>query len=286
MNLFVHICRFYACFPIFFERVVFGKYFAPSSSGTPFEGKKGFLKMKDAVNPGRLLSVTKVAGLVADLSQKSGAAFEPASFQPIAMAESHTNCLFKYAVARVRNELVAEDLVQDTFVAALKGRAPFAGRSSELTWLTGILRHKIYDHLRRQFREQSFHVVPPDLNRHPGDDEWYAVTLDHVPSDIKSPLRRMELLELREDLQAAIRKLNPRIAKVFQLYEIENRSHNEICEHLEISSANLWVMLHRARKQLRSHLVHWVEKGQLSMPACRRADVKWPFRKPGRKTTY
>src|SRR5262245_43042551 len=74
--------------------------------------------------------------------------------------EAHADYLFHFAVGQVRDAGVAEDLVQDTFLAALKARNGYAGKSSERTWLTGILRHKIYDHLRRTCRERAVRVEP------------------------------------------------------------------------------------------------------------------------------
>src|SRR5215472_6844802 len=68
---------------------------------------------------------------------------------------AHGDYLFNLAVGQVRDHLVAEDLVQETFLAALKARNRFSGRSSDRTWLVGILRHKIYDHLRRVCRERA-----------------------------------------------------------------------------------------------------------------------------------
>src|SRR5262249_47511716 len=67
---------------------------------------------------------------------------------------AHGDYLFNLAVGQVRDPIVAEDLVQETFLAAIKARDRFSGRSSDRTWLVGILRHKIYDHLRRVCRER------------------------------------------------------------------------------------------------------------------------------------
>ena len=66
--------------------------------------------------------------------------------------------LFRYALSRVRNSAAAEDLVQETFLAALKGRQSFKGGSSELTWMTGILRNKIFEHYRKQSKETPLDV--------------------------------------------------------------------------------------------------------------------------------
>ncbi len=171
--------------------------------------------------------------------------------------DQHGDYLFNFAVGQVRDSGVAEDLVQDTFLAALKGRDRFAGRCSERTWLTGILRHKIYDHLRKVCRERSVRVeLQSTQDEEQGWDESVLWMHDMV-DECHTASRRMELAEFRENLQAALGMLPPRIAQVFQMYEVEERPNREVCRTLNISESNLWVMLHRARKQLREHLNGW-----------------------------
>ena len=173
---------------------------------------------------------------------------------------AHGDYLFNLAVGQVRDPFVAEDLVQETFLAALRARDRFAGRSSDRTWLVGILRHKIFDHLRRVCRERPVHV---DNAIRSGQEAWDDSVLwaHEAAGECLEPSRRMELAELREALEMALGKLPPRIAQVFQLYEIEERPNRDVCDQLKISESNLWVMLHRARKQLRDELAGWW-KGQ------------------------
>src|SRR5213078_2849400 len=76
--------------------------------------------------------------------------------------EKHGDYLFNFAIGQLRDEHVAEDLVQDTFLAALKARGTFQGQSSDRTWLVGILRHKICDHLRRVTRNRALYVQPTE----------------------------------------------------------------------------------------------------------------------------
>ena len=83
---------------------------------------------------------------------------------PETWLEAHGDYLYRYTLVRVRDESLAEDLVQKTLLAAITGRGSFNGRSSERTWLTGILKHKLIDQLRRQYRE-----VP--LEHEPGADD-------------------------------------------------------------------------------------------------------------------
>lgn len=168
--------------------------------------------------------------------------------------EAHGDYLFNFALGQIRDPGTAEDLVQETFLAALKARNAFAGKSSERTWLISILRHKIYDHLRRTCRERAVRVEPMPARR--DNDNWdEAVTWLHdVAGECQLPSRRMELAELRANLELALGKLPPRLAQVFQLYEVEELPNREVCARLNISENNLWTMLHRARTQLRDYL--------------------------------
>ena len=81
--------------------------------------------------------------------------------------------------------------------------------------------------------------------------------LHDVAAESQSPSRRIELAEFRANLELAIGELPPRVAQVFRLYAVEERPNAEVCQRLNISESNLWVMLHRARKQLRSQLSTW-----------------------------
>ncbi len=170
--------------------------------------------------------------------------------------DTHADYLFNFAIGQVRDTSIAEDLVQETFLAAVKARETFSGQSSERTWLVGILRHKIYDHLRKTCRERVVRHDPPPAND-PESFEESMLWLHNVTAESQSPSRRIELAEFRQNLEFALGKLPPRIAQVFQLYEIEERPNHEVCAQMNISESNLWVMLHRARKQLREQLRGW-----------------------------
>lgn len=171
--------------------------------------------------------------------------------------ESHGDYLFNFAIGQLRDTNLAEDLVQETFLAALKSQNSFSGRSSERTWLVSILRHKIYDHLRKTCRERAVRVDPLPADADEAASADSLAWIHQIAAESVSPSRRIELAEFRQHLEAAMGKLPPRIAQVFQLYTIEERPNREVCERLNISESNLWVMLHRARKQLRTELNGW-----------------------------
>jgi RNA polymerase sigma-70 factor (ECF subfamily) len=169
--------------------------------------------------------------------------------------DSHGDALFRFALIRVRKTEVAEDLVQETFLAALKDRSPYASGSAQLTWLTGILRHKIADHFRKKAREASF----ADLGFCEGEfgEKFQNGFWNHDlgPKDWgQDPAAAVESGEFLQTLDNCLHKLPERVAAVFNLSEMDETPSREVCTILCISESNLWTMLHRARMALRECL--------------------------------
>jgi len=75
---------------------------------------------------------------------------------PERWVDEYGDYLFKFALVRLRDQTKAEDMVQETFLAALRGGQGFAGRSAEKSWLVGILKNKICDYYRKSSRETFF----------------------------------------------------------------------------------------------------------------------------------
>lgn len=168
--------------------------------------------------------------------------------------EDYGDMLFRFALLRVSDRNVAEDLVQTTLMGAFKNRESFKGTSKESTWLVGILKHKIIDHFRT--KNQS---VPFD----PGDPIQAASVrkqsidggLPQDPNDIQgSPTRTLEASEMMGHLGGCLEKLPPHLKSTFVLRELENMEADIICKELDITPTNLWVSLHRARIKLRGCL--------------------------------
>jgi len=156
----------------------------------------------------------------------------------------------------------AEDLVQETFLAALRDRGAFSGKSAEATWLVGILKHKIADHFRRQSREVSLgEDDPPDPAGESVFDasgHWTAGPADWGanPEDL---FRQKEFLD---QLAECLSDLSPNLTNAFTLREIEGLGTGEICKVLNVTETNLWVILHRARMLLRRCLeARWFATG-------------------------
>ncbi|MGH8127241.1 MAG: sigma-70 family RNA polymerase sigma factor, partial [Gammaproteobacteria bacterium] len=162
----------------------------------------------------------------------------------------HGDRLYRFALMRVRNVSVAEELVQETFLAGLQSQQSFKGQSSEATWLTGILKHKIMDHFRRSVRE----TVTEDIEAEA--DAWFTAKGRWAtpPSLSRSPMSDIEQEELRNELVGCMGELPQRLSTAFVLTQIDGFDTGETCKVLHITPTNLWVMLHRARMRLRNCL--------------------------------
>ena len=182
---------------------------------------------------------------------------------PERWVEEYGDWLYRYALLRVRRPEIAEDLVQDTFLAAVRTAQSFRGQAAEGSWLCGILKNKICDYFRKLGRETPF-----------TDLEFLADELSHkfVPQGFwnhdKGPLEWkpesevvMHRTEFWETMRDCLSRLPKRIADVFMLREIDELKTEEICHDLNITPNNLSVMLHRARMALRECLeINWYKK--------------------------
>jgi RNA polymerase sigma-70 factor (TIGR02943 family) len=181
---------------------------------------------------------------------------------PKRWVQDHGDVLYRFAMLRLHDDAAAEEVVQETFLAGMKSKANFSGRSSERTWLVGILKHKIVDYFRKRGRERPSH----------GADA--AETLQEVDADffdasghwrmgpagwITDPQQSRERAEIRESMVSCMEDLPTRQAQAFTLRELEGHEAEAICELLGVTRNNLHVMLHRARLGLRGCLeADWV----------------------------
>ncbi len=167
--------------------------------------------------------------------------------------EQYLPYLYRFALGRLRDPDLAQDAVQETLVAALKGGSRFEGRSAVRSWLTAILKHKVVDIQRARARETPLEA---DVAADEVEDEAFRVDghWQHPPAEWGNPDRALEQQRFWEVFQRCMEGLPERAARAFVLREIDGESIEEICRVLGISQSNCWVLLHRARARLRDCL--------------------------------
>jgi len=175
---------------------------------------------------------------------------------PESWVDQYGDFLYHFTLSRIKDPSIAEDLVQETFLAALKARKNFQGRSTARTWLVAILKHKIVDHIRKQVREHTSDRVESILNTTANDPADSSFTDEgdwrFRPSKwANDPMKLYEQKEFMDILYHCLSELPERQAEAFMMREIDGLSTEEICKLLNISATNSWVMLYRARMWLR-----------------------------------
>jgi RNA polymerase sigma-70 factor (TIGR02943 family) len=171
--------------------------------------------------------------------------------------ESHRPQLLRFARSQLRNDAWAEDAVSDTLLAALEKPQSFSGQSQLKTWLVGILKHKLIDQLRRHAREATVLSAEDDTDL----DELLFDATGHWREPLPSwgnPEGALGERQFFAVLEACCDKLPPTQGRVFLMREWLELDTEHICKELQITSTNLWVLLHRARLRLRECLqIEW-----------------------------
>lgn len=173
---------------------------------------------------------------------------------------THADYLFNYAFARLSDEELAKDIVQETFFAGLKGQKGFKGEASERTWLTSILKRKIIDYYRKINSAKGKAEVKVNFYQ---DGENRGNWLEErVPRSWDNEAEKsIENDELKVILDSCIENLPDKYRIVFLMKQLQHYETEEICKELNITASNLWVIIHRARHQLRKCLEdYWFAK--------------------------
>jgi len=175
---------------------------------------------------------------------------------------AHADALYRYALPRVRSHHAAEDLVQETLITAVKKFSEFQGRAALGTWLTGILRNKILDHLRHLQRhpelpataDEDSAETDPTVEMFDANGAWKfepSAGLDILETD---PAQLADRAEIRAAVQQCLDKLPLTLRKVFVLREVEDCETEEICSAAAVTRGSVAVLLHRSRQLLRACL--------------------------------
>jgi RNA polymerase sigma-70 factor (ECF subfamily) len=178
----------------------------------------------------------------------------PAALDPETWVAEHGDVLFRYAYTRLRSKSAAEDVVQETFLGALKARDRYTPGLSVRAWLMGILKHKVVDQLRRSARQVQLTDEEAKTMLESPLMHWSGIPTMSPPRWRFSPRKALEQKEFWAVFQGCLGKLQDLQHTAFVLKEVDGLSTEEICKELDISANYLWVLIHRARGQLKKCL--------------------------------
>lgn len=176
---------------------------------------------------------------------------------------AHADYLYGFAITRLNDEEQAKDLVQETFLAALQRVPCFEGKSSERTWLTAILKNKIIDVYRKKSSGLKNITVQETAEEEqndyfdPNDGHW---TSSGGPKEFGIEDKdNLVSKEFEKILKMCLQKLPALWMSVFTMKHIDEESTETICSELKVSAGNFWVIIHRAKVNLRACLQkNWI----------------------------
>lgn len=207
------------------------------------------------VQPTKALGLTKGEDtLIARLRKGDEAAFDE-------LVSQHHGALIRMAMGYVADREVAEEVVQDTWMAVIESLDRFEGRSSLRTWILGILIHKAKDRGVREKRHTTFSSFESsdddseeaiDPSRFQQSGEWAGHwAFPPQPWDDQTPEKLLASQQAITAMQKATDELPATLKDVLILRDVEGVESKEICELLKITETNLYVRLHRARERVR-----------------------------------
>ncbi|MCM4157489.1 sigma-70 family RNA polymerase sigma factor [Gramella sp. AN32] len=170
------------------------------------------------------------------------------SLNPNNWVDKYSDYLFNYTIVRVNDREIANDIISETFLAALKSAKNFKGEASERTWLISILKRKIIDYYRKINSRKGKAEVRINYNTDSNEGDWLeeqvADSSDMTAEDV------MENNELGLAILDCLDSINEKHAAIFKRKTIDGLDTEEICNEFDITPSNLWVIIHRARTAL------------------------------------
>ena len=175
--------------------------------------------------------------------------------KPEDWVELYGDYLYRFAMSRLNDPTAAQDVVQETFLAAIKGVAKYdPGKVDFKYWLRGILRNKAVDYIRKKVREMPvedltyFDEEPNNMRK------WTGIPHRNVESLEFSPEKQYDKKEFWQAFNSCAHKLRSPMREIYLLKEIESESSESICKEFGITPNNLWVIVHRARSAMKKCL--------------------------------
>jgi RNA polymerase sigma-70 factor (ECF subfamily) len=185
------------------------------------------------------------------------------------LVTQHHSALIRMAMGYVADREVAEEVVQDTWMAVIKGLDRFEGRSSLRTWIFGIMIHKAKDRGVREKRHTTFSSFESfddeneeaiDPSRFHQSGEWAGHwAFPPQPWDEQTPEKLLASQQAVQAMNRAIEALPATLRDVLILRDVEGVEAKEVCDILKITETNLYVRLHRARERVRQAVETYLE---------------------------
>ena len=185
------------------------------------------------------------------------------------LVDKHHGALIRMALSHVADREVAEEVVQDTWIAVIEGLSRFEGRSSLRTWIFGILIHKAKDRGVREKRHTTFSALESyeddqdeaiDPSRFQQSGEWAGHwAFPRQPWDDQTPEKLLASQQAVSAMNQAIEALPRNLKEVLILRDVDGLESQEVCELLKITETNLYVRLHRARERVRRAVEVYLE---------------------------
>lgn len=161
----------------------------------------------------------------------------------------YTNDMYAYTESKIPDKESAEDIVQNTFLAALEAYPKFERKSNPKTWLFAILKNKIADFLRQKYKDAEAKISADPLDI--CFDKYGAWRDCHKPKDWHIEEELLDNAQFNLALENCFRSLPAKWSSAVQLKYFYEHNSKEICDKLDITLSNLWQMIHRAKVMLR-----------------------------------
>jgi len=205
-----------------------------------------------------LHKVTLVSNNTDQHAQKSHRVQSVDAEQVAAMREE----MLRFTTLQLRDSVLAEDVVHEALNAALS-KNKYSGRGSLKSWVFAILRNKIIDVIRERSRHPTESYIEDDVSDDQFDDRGHWKK-SHKPSNWGQPETVLANEQFWLIFDICLKALPENTARVFMMREHLGLELKEVCKELNISDSNAWVIMHRARSQLRKCLeINFIQEGKL-----------------------
>jgi len=179
--------------------------------------------------------------------------------QPNLWVDLYADYLYSFAMMRTKDDAVTKDLIQDTFYSAIQNKDNFKGNSSEKTWLSAILKNKIYDYYRKNQNKISYNEYIEKIesgfeSSHYDSSNvfrWKEMIVPNYFSEDESVAASEEFLN---QMETCLNKLPDKIRKIFISKYVDEVDTKVICKDFALSSSNYWIIIYRAKVMIRECL--------------------------------